>query len=78
MHPEAPEGRGNHRTHMELIIQQVRVPRQTPGAGHRGAHHPSVTCAPAVIALCLRLCKHTQTAKIQAERLNLNRFDSVV
>lgn len=58
---EALEGWCNHRAHMELVMQQVWVPRQTPGARHRGTHQPSVTCAPAVIALCLRLCTHIHT-----------------
>lgn len=57
---EAPEAWRNHRARMELIVQQVWVPRQASSTGHRGAHHPSVTDAPAVVALCLGLWRHTK------------------
>lgn len=57
---EAPEAWRNHCAHMELIVQQIWVPRQTSSTGHRGAHHPSVTDAPAVVALCLGLWRHTK------------------
>lgn len=67
MFSEPPEGRGNHIAHMELIIQQVRVPWETAGARYRSAHHPSVICTPAVIALCLWFCTHRHTHKPQAE-----------
>lgn len=53
---------------MELIKQQVWVPRQTPGAGHGGAHQASVTCAPAAIALCLWLCSHKPHRERERER----------
>lgn len=57
--PEAPERRGVHSAHVELVIQQVRVPRQTAAAGDRGSRHPSVICAPAVVALRVQFCRHT-------------------
>lgn len=60
---EAPEAWRNHRAHMELIVQQVWVPRQTSSTGHRGAHHPSVTDAPAVVALRLGLWRHTKQTR---------------
>lgn len=58
----------NHCAHMELIKQQVWVPRQTLGAGHGGAHQASVTCAPAAIALWLWLCSHKPQRERERER----------
>ena len=59
--PEASAGGSDHRAHVELVIQQIGVPAQTAGTRQRGAHHPSVPCAPVVIALRLRLCTHMHT-----------------
>lgn len=57
--PEATERRGIHVAHMELVIQQVWVPRQTLTTRDRGACHPSVIRALAVVALRVQFCRHT-------------------
>lgn len=57
--PEATDRRGLHGAHMELVIQQVRVPRQTLSAWDRDACHSSVICALAVEALRVQFCRHT-------------------
>lgn len=61
MLPQPLDGRWDHCAHMELVKEQIGAPGQTPGAGHRGAHHSSVTRAPASVALCLWLCTQTIT-----------------
>lgn len=60
---------------MELVKKQIGVPWQTPGAGHRGAHHSSVSFAPAAVARCLWLCMHINHIDTQN---NLNPFFSTL
>lgn len=62
--PEATRRRGSHGAHVQLVIQQVRVPRETPAAGDRGVGHPSVVCAPTVVALHVQICRHPPNAII--------------
>lgn len=66
---EALEGRRGRRADVQLVVQQVRVPRQAPGAGQRGVGQPSVVSAPVVVALGLGVCRththtHNQTTRV--------------
>lgn len=56
---QAPELRGVHCAHVELVVQQVRVPRKTGGTGGGGAHHPSISEPPAGETLRLWFCGDT-------------------
>lgn len=64
--------RGVHGAHVELVIQQVRVPRQTPAARDRGSRHPPVICAPAVVALRVQVCRHPPPTQSSQTRLKSN------
>lgn len=57
---QAPVLWGIHCAHVELIIQQVRVPGQAGGTWGSGVHHPSVSETPAGETLCLGLCGDTR------------------